>query len=96
MVLPESNVANLMLKEEVVDAIREGKFHIWPVRTIDEGIEVLTGVNAGERLPDGSFETDTVNFLVDQRLSHMAEEMQKFMRADGHAGQHKQEDNDAA
>jgi lon-related putative ATP-dependent protease len=96
VVLPESNVANLMLKEEVVEAIREGKFHIWPVRTIDEGIEVLTGVKAGERLPDGSFEPDTVNSMVDQRLSHMVEEMQKFMKAERHTDQHKDEDNDSA
>jgi lon-related putative ATP-dependent protease len=78
VVLPASNVVNLMLKEEVVDAIREGKFHLWPVSTIDEGIEVLTGVKAGQRLPDGSFEPDTVNARVDQRLREMAESLQKF------------------
>jgi predicted ATP-dependent protease len=56
VLIPESNIQNLMLKEEVVDAIREGKFHIYAVKTVDEGIEVLTGMKAGSRLPDGSFE----------------------------------------
>jgi lon-related putative ATP-dependent protease len=96
ILLPESNVDNLMLKEEVVDAIRQGRFHIWPVRTIDQGIEVLTGVKAGERLPDGSFEPDTVNALVDQRLRHMADELQRFARPEEHKGQASDHTNDAA
>jgi lon-related putative ATP-dependent protease len=78
VIIPESNTVNLMLKESVVEAIREGKFHVWPVRHIDEGIEVLTGVRAGERQADGKFEADTVNALVDQRLRHMAETLQRF------------------
>ena len=83
VVLPESNVSNLMLKESVVEAIRQGKFHLWPVRTIDEGIEVLTGVKAGERLSDGKFEPETVNARVDERLRQMAETMQRFGKEDG-------------
>ena len=47
--MPKSNVKNLMLKPEVLDAVKEGKFHIYPIETIDEGIEVLTGVKAGKR-----------------------------------------------
>ncbi|HSB67686.1 MAG TPA: AAA family ATPase [Anaerolineales bacterium] len=78
VLIPESNVDNLMLKETVVEAIKEGKFHIWPVRTIDEGIEVLTGVKAGIRQEDGKFEPDSVNARVDQRLRHMAETLQQF------------------
>ena len=76
--IPASNVQNLMLKEEVVDAAREGKFHIYPVKTIDEGIEVLTGVKAGERGPDGKFEEGTVNFLVDKRLMELAEKFREY------------------
>ena len=78
VLIPESNVVNLMLKESVVNAIRQGKFHIWPVRTIDEGIEVLTGMHAGVRLDDGSFEPGSVNALVNQRLRQMAETLQRF------------------
>lgn len=76
--IPASNVQNLMLKEEIIEAARDGKFHIYPVRTIDEGIEVLTGVKAGERKPDGTFEEDTVNYLVDKRLREMAEVYKEY------------------
>jgi lon-related putative ATP-dependent protease len=81
VMIPGSNVANLMLKEEVLAAAREGKFHVWPVRTIDEGIEVLTGVPAGQRQADGTFEAGTVHFLVDKRLEEMAETLCKFADA---------------
>jgi lon-related putative ATP-dependent protease len=78
VVIPQSNVANLMLKEEVVDAIKEGRFHIYPVRAIDEGIEVLTGVKAGERLPDGTYEEGTIHSLAQKRLSEMAELIKEY------------------
>jgi predicted ATP-dependent protease len=95
VVLPESNVANLMLKESVVEAIRQGKFHLWPVRTIDEGIEVLTGVKAGERMPDGSFESESVNAKVDDRLRQMAEALQRFGKENGHKPEKSDQDNNA-
>ncbi len=56
--IPHSNVQNLMLKEEVADAVRQDRFHIWPVRTVDEGIEIITGVPVGERDADGNFPLD--------------------------------------
>jgi predicted ATP-dependent protease len=76
--IPASNVQNLMLKEEIVEAAKAGKFRIYPVKTIDEGIEVLTGIKAGERQPDGTFEKGTVNYLVDKRLREMAETFREF------------------
>jgi lon-related putative ATP-dependent protease len=76
--IPASNVQNLMLKEEILEAAQAGKFSIYPVRTIDEGIEVLTGVKAGTRQPDGSYEEGTVNYLVDRRLEEMAETMKEY------------------
>ena len=78
VLIPESNVQNLMLKEEVVEAVETGKFCICSVRTIDEGIELLTGVKAGKRREDGSFEEGTVNYLVDRRLREMAERLKEF------------------
>jgi lon-related putative ATP-dependent protease len=84
VMIPESNVDNLMLKESIVEAIEQGKFHLWPVRRIDEGIEVLTGVKAGVRLEDGTFEPDSVNGRVDQRLREMAEVLQKFGKEEIH------------
>jgi lon-related putative ATP-dependent protease len=76
--IPHSNVQNLMLKDEVIEAVKEGKFHIWPVKTINEGIEVLTGVKAGEKKPDGSYEEGTINYLVQKRLTEMAEIIKEF------------------
>jgi lon-related putative ATP-dependent protease len=78
VLIPESNAQNLMLKEEVVEAVRAGKFHIYPVKTVDQGIEALTGVKAGTRRPDGTFEEGTVNYEVDKNLKTMAEKLREF------------------
>ncbi len=83
VMMPQSNVANLMLKEEVVQAIEEGLFHLWPVRTIEEGIEVLTWVPAGERDAEGKFPEATVHYRVDQRLGELARSMKEFGRNGG-------------
>jgi lon-related putative ATP-dependent protease len=76
--IPASNVQNLMLKEEMVEAGKAGKFTIYPVKTIDEGIEVLTGVPAGKRKKDGTYPERTVNHLVDKKLREMAETYRAF------------------
>jgi lon-related putative ATP-dependent protease len=76
--IPASNVQNLMLKEELLEAAKAGKFSIYPAKTIDEGIEFLTGVPAGERQPDGSYAKGTVNYLVNKRLQEMAEMAREF------------------
>jgi predicted ATP-dependent protease len=85
VMMPASNVQNLMLKEEVVQAVREGKFHIYSARTIDEGIEILTGVRAGQKLADGKFEEGTVNDRVDKRLRAMGEKLREFSAGEGKA-----------
>jgi lon-related putative ATP-dependent protease len=81
VMIPDSNIQNLMLKEEIVDAVKAGKFHIYSAKTIDEGIEVLTGVKAGERRQDGNFEEGTVNYRVDKQLKEMAEKLKEFPSA---------------
>ena len=78
VMIPKSNVQDLMLKEEIVEAVKAGKFHIYAVNNIDEGIEILTGMKAGRRLGDGRFESDTVNHRVDRHLRTMAETLGKF------------------
>jgi lon-related putative ATP-dependent protease len=78
VIIPESNAQNLMLKEQIVDAVKDGKFHIYPVKTIDQGIEILTGVKAGAKQPDGTFEEGTVNHKVDKRLKEIAEKLREF------------------
>lgn len=77
VVIPRSNVQNLMLREEVVEAIRADQFHLWPVSHIDEGIEVLTGSAAGPRGQDGRFPPDTVHGRVESQLREMARRMQR-------------------
>ena len=64
-----------MLNEEVVEAVRRGRFHIYPVGTIDEGIEILTGVNAGQLKTDGTYDPGTVNYKVNKRLAEMTQRL---------------------
>ncbi|MDH3322601.1 MAG: hypothetical protein OEM04_06390, partial [Flavobacteriaceae bacterium] len=77
VMIPKSNVENLMLKHEVVAAVKEGKFHIWAVSSIDEGIGILTGQPAGKRLKDGSFTKRSVHDLVDKRLEELNRSLSK-------------------
>ncbi len=85
VVIPKSNTRNLMLREDVIEAVREGKFSVHPVQTIDEGIALLTGIPAGEAGPDGAYPEGTVNFLVQKRLRELAEQAKSF-RGDGEPG----------
>ena len=78
VVIPASNVKHLMLKQEVIDAMKVGKFHIYPVSTIDEGIEVLTGVQAGVLGNDGKYPVSTINRLVQDTLANMAEKSKEY------------------
>ena len=80
VIIPKANVQDLMLKKEVVDAVQDGKFHIWAVGHADEALELLTGVPAGQRRPDGTFEPDTVNAKVDQKLRQMMEIARELMK----------------
>ena len=66
--IPKQNIMNLQLSEEIVKSVRNGLFTIYAVSTIDEGIEVLTGVPAGKKDKDGKFPAGTVNYLVYEKL----------------------------
>jgi predicted ATP-dependent protease len=78
VMVPARNVQNLMLRPDVVDAARAGKFHVYAVSTVEEGIAVLTGVRAGEPGPDGAYPPGSVNALVQGRLSQYAEGLRRF------------------
>jgi predicted ATP-dependent protease len=80
VMIPESNIKNLMLKPEVVEAVHEGKFNVWAVGTIDEGLEILTGKPAGELDSDGHYPEGTINHLVDRRLRKYAKIVRDFGR----------------
>jgi predicted ATP-dependent protease len=78
VVIPQANVRHLMLKQEVLDAVAAGQFHVWAVRTVDEGIALLTGLPAGERRPDGSYPEGTIHGRVQSRLATLATHLTKF------------------
>lgn len=78
VIIPESNAKNLMLRQDLVEAVASGQFHLWAVTTIDEGIEILTGTPAGPRGPDGKFPEGTINRRVDDRLRELAEGIREF------------------
>ena len=88
VIIPVANVQNLMLSQEVIDAVAAGQFHIWAVRTVDEGIAILTGMPAGERGPDGSFPEGTVHRRVVDRLREYAERLRDFGRGPVSGDQH--------
>jgi ATP-dependent Lon protease len=78
VMIPESNVEDLMLREDVLEAVAAGKFHIWPVAKVEQGIEILTGNATGSRNGDGTFEAQTVFAAVDDRLRTMAKTLKEF------------------
>jgi lon-related putative ATP-dependent protease len=72
VIIPHQNVKNLVLNDEVIEAVKNGMFHIYPVKTIDEGIEILTGVESGQKNADGYYKTGTINWLVYEKLRKYA------------------------
>lgn len=72
VLLPADNIVHLVLRDEVVEAVRQGQFHVYPVRSIEEAIEILTGVRAGSRLKNGRFSPGSIYAAVDERLSALA------------------------
>jgi predicted ATP-dependent protease len=80
VLVPASNVKNLMLRRDVIDAVRDGKFHVYAVETIDQGIEILTGIPAGERDAAGNFPPGTINQRVEARLVELAEKRMEAIR----------------
>jgi lon-related putative ATP-dependent protease len=78
VLIPVSNVKNLMLRHDVVEAVEKGEFHVYPVEHVDQGLEILTGLGAGERTEDGSFPSGSINALVEERLVELARKSKEF------------------
>jgi ATP-dependent Lon protease len=78
VLIPESNIKDLMVRKDVVEAVADGRFHIYAVKTIDEGIEILTDRKAGDCRTDGTYPKNTVNCLVNERLKNLAEGLKDF------------------
>ena len=83
VIIPASNVKHLMLNQDVVDAVREGKFQVHSVENVDQAIEILTGVTAGQRDSEGNFPDGSINQRVEQRLMEMSEKLRKFAKRKG-------------
>ena len=73
VMIPVQNIKNLQLSDEVIDSVRNGLFTIYAISTIDEGIEILTGVPAGKKDKDGKFSAGSINYLVYEKLKKYAE-----------------------
>jgi lon-related putative ATP-dependent protease len=82
VMIPTRNLDNLMLRKDVVKAVRAGKFHVYAVCSIEEGLEVLTGKKSGERGPGAKYPAGTIYGLVGDRLRELAEEVRRFGVAD--------------
>lgn len=78
VIIPHLNINDLMLRKDIVEAISQGKFHLYAIKTIDEGIELLTGSKAGSRKENGTYEEGTINYLVDRRLKEMANKLKGY------------------
>ena len=73
VIIPIQNVKNLNLSDEIIKAVEDGKFHIYPISSIDEGIEVLTGIKSGKLLETGEYEKNSINYLVQKKLRKYAQ-----------------------
>ncbi|HOJ31562.1 MAG TPA: ATP-dependent protease, partial [bacterium] len=78
VIIPKKNLTHLMLKEEVVEAIRHGRFHVWAVKDVDEGIEILTGIPAGKPDGNGKYPEGTVNAAVAKKLMELAKKSKEI------------------
>ena len=80
VIMPIQNVRNLHLSDEVIEDVKNGNFHIYAISTIDEGIEILTGVPAGKKNKEGKFPAGSINYLVHEKLKNYAEISKKMER----------------
>jgi predicted ATP-dependent protease len=80
VLIPAANVQHLMLRSRVVEAAAAGKFHIFPVSTVEEAIELLTGVEAGRPDEKGGYPPDSINGRVDARLREFSEKIKAFVQ----------------
>lgn len=94
VIIPRSNMDNLMLKDEVINAIQAGKFKIWAVDTVEDGLKILTGKEAGERQKNGKFPPNTIYYLVENQLKTYAKRASEFRKAIG--GKKKSETDDSS
>lgn len=80
IIIPKHNIKNLMLEDEIIDAVKKNMFHVYAVCTIEQGLQILTGKNPGIVNDDGSFQPETIHFLVNQKLRDYASVVASYDR----------------
>jgi predicted ATP-dependent protease len=78
VLIPKTNEKNLMLRSDILEAVEKEKFHIYSMEHIDEGLELLTGIEVGEEQEDGSYPEGTVNYRIMEKLDQLAEKRKAF------------------
>jgi lon-related putative ATP-dependent protease len=92
VMIPKTNTKNLMLRPDVVEAVGKGKFHIWAIDTVEDGIEILTGMPAGKARKSGTYPDGTLYHIIEERLADMAERWRTFARG-GENGRGNEKEN---
>jgi lon-related putative ATP-dependent protease len=80
VLIPKANIKHLMLRKDVISAVGAGQFHIYPVEHVDQGMEILTGIDAGDKQADGTYPEHTINGMVKERLENMAKRLARFAK----------------
>jgi predicted ATP-dependent protease len=93
VMIPKANIGDLVLDHEVIARVNENQFHIWAVEHIDQGIEILTGVSAGEKNDEGEYPEGTVNYLVNERLDSLCRGMKEYESDSDDSGKEKDDDD---
>ena len=86
VIIPKANVKDLMLKNKVINAVRDNKFHVWAIETVEDGIEILTGAPAGAIMPDGTYPEGSVFAMVDEKLQQFADLARSYGQEEGSGG----------
>jgi lon-related putative ATP-dependent protease len=92
VIVPAKNVRHLMLKQDVVESVGQGQFHVWPITTVEEGVPILMGAQAGTLGPDGTYEEGTLFRKVDDRFREIAEIVKAFGKEEAGGRQENEEE----
>ena len=92
VIIPARNIRHLMLKNDVVEAVKDGRFSIYPIRTADKGLEIMTGMLVGELGENGTYPEGTINYLVAKRLAEISEAFEKKKEKEGEKEENKKEE----
>ena len=93
VIIPRKNLKHMMVNKDVIEAVQDGKFNIYTIDNIEDGIEILTGMSAGELQPDGNYPEGTLNFLVSRRLEELSKALKETEDENGKKNKKKEKNN---